>query len=81
MGALTLASAIARGSICALASNRFYLYAKSRMDAVVQGPTRGRFPGGRPIELVFGSCGWGWHRNYWKDRWGNLHRGRCVRDW
>jgi len=33
------------------------------------------------IELVAGGCGWGWHRNYWKDRWGNLRRGRCVKDW
>jgi hypothetical protein len=31
-------------------------------------------PGGRPIELVSGGCGWGWHRNYWKDRWGNPPR-------
>jgi hypothetical protein len=34
-----------------------------------------------PVELVAGGCGWGWHRNYWKDRWGNLRRGRCVKDW
>jgi len=34
-----------------------------------------------PMELVGGGCGWGWHRNYWKDRWGNLRRGRCVKDW
>ena len=32
-------------------------------------------------ELVSGGYGWGWHRNYWKDRWGNLRRGRCVKDW
>ena len=34
-----------------------------------------------PIELVGGGCGFGWHRNYWKDRWGNLRKGRCVKDW
>ena len=34
-----------------------------------------------PVELVGGGCGFGWHRNYWKDRWGNLRKGRCVKDW
>ena len=27
-----------------------------------------------PVELVSGGCGWGWHRHYWRDRWGNLRR-------
>jgi len=34
-----------------------------------------------PAELVSGGCGWGWHRHYWKDRWGNLRAGRCIRNW
>jgi hypothetical protein len=37
--------------------------------------------GSPPVELVSGGCGWGWHRNYWKERWGNLRQGRCVRNW
>jgi hypothetical protein len=37
--------------------------------------------GGPPAELVSGGCGWGWHRHYWKDRWGNVRPGRCVRNW
>jgi hypothetical protein len=32
-----------------------------------------------PLELVFGGYGSGWHRHYWEDRWGNLRRGRYVR--
>jgi hypothetical protein len=34
-----------------------------------------------PAELVSGGCGWGWHRHYRKDRWGNFRAGRCVRNW
>ena len=34
-----------------------------------------------PIQLASGGCGWGWHRHYWKDRWGNLRPGRCVKNW
>jgi hypothetical protein len=33
------------------------------------------------VELVPGGCGWGWHRRYWKDRWGNLRRGPCSKNW
>ena len=28
-----------------------------------------------PVELVAGGCGWGWHRQHWRDRWGYWHRG------
>jgi hypothetical protein len=34
-----------------------------------------------PVELVSGGCGWGWRRHYWRDRWGNLRPGRCVKNW
>jgi hypothetical protein len=30
------------------------------------------------VQLVAGSCGWGWHRRHWQDRWGNWHWGHCV---
>jgi hypothetical protein len=33
-----------------------------------------------PVQPVRDGCGRGWHRNHWRDQWGNWHWDDCIRN-
>jgi hypothetical protein len=50
------------------------LAASTQAAPLAHVPTPIELDAAPPVELVSGGGGWGWHRHYWTDRWGNLRR-------